>query len=658
MLYCRLKIIFVRYTLVSNIFSSLYTHVFNVPYSLILTNCTDKWEQLQYPFTRQTIPDTLQDVQDGKVYQRLQKPGGFLSVPENTGLILCSDGVQLFKSSNQSFWPILLAVTSLPPGIRMNAENLILAGVWQGPVKPPMKIILGQVLDKIHHLCQVGIPVTSPHFNGVKIIRVKLLMGVFDLPARASAVNCNQFNGNYSCLYCLDKGRHVANRHLFLPEEDHEPRTQDSIKEHAVQAEQSGNVVFGVKGISILSSHIDIVKTVPVDYMHAILEGVSKRLLSVCLDTKKHMYRFYLGRATKVIDERLKQIKPPHEFRRSPRSVTSMKQWKASEFRAWILYYCLPVLSGILPADYIYHLSLLVSAMHILLGDAIPKGDINKAHKLLVLFYRLTPQLYSEDICTANIHLLIHLSDCVQNLGPLWGYSCFGFESMNGHLRKSCHGTRYVLPQLIHTVRMRQMLPVRGKEIARHADSNTAAFIHSLADIKVKTSEVEIKSRITHKKLKENVIRALKSAAFLDSNDPAINFPVCERIRYKSITYSTAPKKQRCRDGSVCVFSLRSELQFGSIHQFCFCNGNLVVVINRFECDDRSIFDIIYPSTHRELTKVSCKTISEFIHNVKPLTNTLVAVPVSSLYVKCVHVHISGSQSDFVITIPNMYEHH
>lgn len=124
--------------------------------------------------------------------------------------------------------------------------------------------------------------------------------------------------------------------------------------------------------------------------------------------------RFYLGRATEEIDRRMKLIKPPQEFRRSPRSVSSMKQWKASEFRAWLLYYCIPVLSGILPPDYIYHLSLLVSAMHVLLDDTIESAQ---AHKDLTLFYRLVPDLYGEGICTANMHLLIHLPQFVHDWG-------------------------------------------------------------------------------------------------------------------------------------------------------------------------------------------------------------------------------------------------
>ena len=225
--------------------------------SLYFSPLAEKWEQLQYPFTRKIIrkiiEGTVQDLQDGKEYRELQKPGGFLTIPENTGLILCSDGVQLFKSSNQAFWPILLAVTSLPPGVRTNAENLILAGVWQSRVKPPMNVILAQVLNKIEHMSTHGVPFS---FNGPKVARVKLLLCAFDLPARASATNFIQFNGYHSCLYCSIEGEHIAHKHVFLPGESHEHRTTASIKQNAEDAEKQGQAVLGVKGTSILSTFI------------------------------------------------------------------------------------------------------------------------------------------------------------------------------------------------------------------------------------------------------------------------------------------------------------------------------------------------------------------------------------------------------------------
>ena len=272
----------------------------------------DKWEQLQYPFTRKVLQDTFQDIHDRETYKKLQKPGGFLTLPENTGLILCSDGVQLFKSSNQAFWPILLAVTSLPPGVRMNAENLILAGVWQSRVKPPMNFILGQVLDKIKQINIHGVPFDC---NGPKVARAQLLMCVFYLPARGSATNFVQFNGYHSCLYCSDKGQHLAHVHQFRPDELHEPRTKASILKNAEDAEQHGKAVLEVKGKSVLSSSLDIVEAVPVDYMHAVLEGVSRRLLFTCPDSKNHMCRFYLGRVRNRSAEDRQQLLEMRRYR-------------------------------------------------------------------------------------------------------------------------------------------------------------------------------------------------------------------------------------------------------------------------------------------------------------------------------------------------------
>ncbi len=62
---------------------------------------------MQYPFVRTSTPENIQDIQDGSMYKSLMVPGEFLSVPEHTGLILCTDGVPLFKSSGNI---IILAV--------------------------------------------------------------------------------------------------------------------------------------------------------------------------------------------------------------------------------------------------------------------------------------------------------------------------------------------------------------------------------------------------------------------------------------------------------------------------------------------------------------------------------------------------------------------
>ena len=49
-----------------------------------------------------------------------------------------------------------------------------------------------------------------------------------------------------------------------------------------------------------------------------------------------------------------------------------------------------------------------------------------------------------ERYATINIHYLLHLTDCVRDLGPLWANTCFEFESANSCIKKLLHGTRKV----------------------------------------------------------------------------------------------------------------------------------------------------------------------------------------------------------------------
>ena len=104
-------------------------------------------------------------------------------------------------------------------------------------------------------------------FDGPKTVKACLLVAVFDLQAKAMATNFVQFNGYYGCTYCLDSGEHISHRHLFLPGEEHEPRTAHHTQECAKSAEDSGTSVYGVKGRSKLSHHINI--CIYTNWLHA-----------------------------------------------------------------------------------------------------------------------------------------------------------------------------------------------------------------------------------------------------------------------------------------------------------------------------------------------------------------------------------------------------
>lgn len=61
--------------------------------------------------------------------------------------------------------------------------------------------------------------------------------------------------------------------------------------------------------------------------------------------------------------------------------------------------------------------------------------------------------LVGKRACTINIHNACkHLTSSVRLAGPLWAFSCFGFEGWNGVMTKLIHGTHHVATQVIVTL--------------------------------------------------------------------------------------------------------------------------------------------------------------------------------------------------------------
>lgn len=170
----------------------------------------------------------------------------------------------------------------------------------------------------------------------------------------------------------------------------------------------------------------------PPDYMHCVLEGVTKQLTELWLSATGAPY--YIGGAIDTLNSRILQIRPPISFCRLPRPISERAHWKANEWQYWLLFYSLPCLNNILPARYLHHYSLLCQAMFLLLGTRVTDAHVAEAEKLLL---RFVDGLFD---CMTNLqphsmsHQLLHLSKSVEMLGPLWGFSTFPFENGNGHL--------------------------------------------------------------------------------------------------------------------------------------------------------------------------------------------------------------------------------
>ena len=88
---------------------------------------------------------------------------------------------------------------------------------------------------------------------------------------------------------------------IYLPKK-YPLRTHTEVTEDAMEAMRTGTAINGVLGISPLADSLDLVNSVPVDYMHPVLEGVTRMLINLWFNSSNHRSPFYLGNKISEID--------------------------------------------------------------------------------------------------------------------------------------------------------------------------------------------------------------------------------------------------------------------------------------------------------------------------------------------------------------------
>lgn len=386
---------------------------------------------------------TITDGYDGKLLKRIcRKNKEFIY-----GLVLNTDGCEIYKSDNNSLWPVILSCNFLPVNLRFKKRNLILAALYYDSKKPIFLEYFVQIAQEMNELTNNGMLINSCNY------KFSIVNGSFDKPCKAAVHQIKQFNGYYACSVCKHKGELTSKGVRYTePSKDYELRSHREMKN--IMKKNAAKDVFveetGIKGISGMIAFRDynMVSSCYIDYMHMILLGVFKKMLLLFLKSTSKGKKYYIGPwAQRKLNNRLMSIRPTRFISRKPRSLKYISKYTASEFRNILLFYY-TIFEGILEEKYYNHVELLSSTVFSLLKVNISRQDLVIAEENFKLFVAQFQLYYGKENMSINTHSLMHVVESVKNNGSLAVQSMFHFEMVNGLLKKYVVGTRKPMEQI------------------------------------------------------------------------------------------------------------------------------------------------------------------------------------------------------------------
>lgn len=340
------------------------------------------------------------------------------------------DGLPLFKSTKDTFWPILGLIR------QEKQPQPFVMGLWYGKSKPSnANIYLQCFIDEMQDILAKGLV-----FDG-KPYAVKIENFVCDTPAR-SFVKLTKGHGGYQgCDFCEQDGVHSDHRMLF-PETDAPSRTNLSFDEMSCEEHHRGES-------NLRHLNIGMVTQFPLDYMHLVCLGVVKKMIKTWL-TGSHNVRMGTAAIAKLSNS-IKSLgaRLPREFARKGRNLGEYDRWKATEFRTFLLYIGPVALLGKVSEQIYRNFMMLSAGVSILCSSNVPPVYIDYAGELLVSFVKNFGKLYGQDMLIYNVHCLIHLAEQTRMYGPLHNFSGFPFENYLHSLKKLVRKPKFPLQQVI-----------------------------------------------------------------------------------------------------------------------------------------------------------------------------------------------------------------
>jgi hypothetical protein len=334
------------------------------------------------------------------------------------------------KADSKCYWPILGRVKI------QSTVFIFPIAIWYGRGKPDdPNDFLREFVDEWKN----DVPLYS-YLNK----KIDVTIGVFitDGPAKAYILGVKSHGGYFSCPDCEIPGVNIDGRVVYLGL-NYKKRTDADFRNMIDQEHH--------KRHSILTElSINMVDRIVVDFMHCLCMGVVNKFLTI-LFGKKPIYTKPTQNSISSIINSIESTQPP-EFQRKIRALNWLFDYKASEFRTFLLYIGPFVLKDQISDEHYnlflkLHVSTFIlchSDFHLLYNDL--------AHVLFCDFIQDFAEIFGESYISYNFHMLSHLAEESKKNGPLDEFSAFPFESFLGRMKYFISSKNNQLEQISNRV--------------------------------------------------------------------------------------------------------------------------------------------------------------------------------------------------------------
>lgn len=281
--------------------------------------------------------------------------------------------------------------------------------------------------------------------------------------------------------------------------------------------------------------------------------------------------------------------------------------------------------------DYFEHYLLLVTAITLLNSEKITPFMIDVAEDFLNKFVGEFETLYDLKFCSINIHQLLHLPDCVRRLGPLWTFSCFEYENINGQLLKLVHGTGHIATQIARShdrcIKMIRLMDPLPEGPIRDFCLSRKKQVKIIEQIFENTFTVGTYQNV--QPIPNELINGLHNLGIFQN---IVIYKYSRLLKNRKLYVSKMYQRDLKSHSYIVQYVNDNQLQLGSISYFikitncncirkpCKCNGNHYVVMEKIVTDNILIIqgdNFMYDS-------------NTFLHKCH-VTNNIVLIPVNNI---------------------------